>query len=272
MAEGAAANFSYLMKVVRKADLLLSKEKKQVEKQMVQAARTFATSHGKDIVRTAARDIPSVAEMQGSLVARPTDRAMLGFERRIHVEPRTEAASIAALAFDSEEGAVRSKTRNLGVGLDAYWSARMRPICEGEWDGKPDEPRKETACFKAGHCLCSVSGRQLYRFATRFLEQHKLMTMKGTSERALMKDGYLVWRLRGTPREPLFAGLATGVSSGSEGIDEDTYVYWHVSLVLLSPYVPVFQVLECERTDQGEKPGPHEELAVKAMQLFLLQF
>ena len=64
---------------------------------------------------------------------------------------------------------------------------------------------------------------------------------------------------------PLFAGLATGDCSGSESIDEDTYVFWHVAMVLQKPCVPVFHVIECDSTDRGEKPGPHAELAVKAM-------
>ena len=265
VADCNAGSVVFLMKVLRKADSLLAAEKKHRAKQLEESARAFAASRGQEIISATGKDIPAIAEVQSNLSARPADKHTLGIER-LCVEPRSEATSKAAIAFDSEEGAVRSKARNLGVGLDAYWSARMRPICAEEWGDQPEEQgRKETVCFTAGHCLCCRAGRQLHRFALRFVEMHKLMTMKDTAERELLKDGVLTWRLRGVPREPLFAALTTGDGSGSDAIDEDTYVFWHVAKVLLKPYVPVFHVLECDSTDNGEKPGPHEELAVKAI-------
>lgn len=90
--------------------------------------------------------------------------------------------------------------------------------------------------------------------------------MKDTPERALLKDGFLVWLLRGTPKESLFAGLAGAEEDDALGcIDEATYILWHVPFVLLAPYVPVYHVLGCPSLDSGEKFNPMAQLAVEAI-------
>ena len=114
--------------------------------------------------------------------------------------------------------------------------------------------------------MCIAEGRALHKFRNQLLGHQKLLTTKGTVERTLLKGGFLVWMLRGSPREPLFAGLAAADDDSSGGIDEDLYVFWHIAFVLLNPYQPVMHIVDCESTDRGEKPVPHTELAVKAIQ------
>ena len=263
LAECNEENYTYLMKVVRKADFLLATERRQMEKSLVEAAHRFASSTGRAMLDQVARDVPAIAEVQDKLFAMPTDSRVLNCERMC-VAPRSDDMSIRAMSVDSEEGHQRSSTRNLGVGLDAYWSARMRPIAPYDWTGPAVVPDPETRCFKAGCCLCDAAGRQLYKFRNLFMANHKLLTMKDTAERDLMNEGWLVWRLRGVPLEPLCAGLAVADDDSSGDIDEDTNMFWHMPLVHLKPYVPVFHVLNCDAVDQGEKIDPHAELAVQA--------
>ena len=103
----------------------------------------------------------------------------------------------------------------------------------------------------------------LLAFRNKLLAAQKMLTMRDTPERELMKDGHLVWVLRGEPVESLFAGLAGADDASSGSIDECTYIVWHLPLVLLSPYVPVFQTLRCNKLDEGEPWRPGEELAVE---------
>ena len=261
--ECSADNFQHLMKVVRKADFLLSSERKKVEQELIEAARLFANTTGKDMRSRIVRDIPSLSAIEQKLYAGPSDPHGLACCERLHVRPNPDEISAQAIAMDTEEGNEKSKKRNLGVGLDAYWTARMRPIAPEEWTGPADKKMPESRCFLAGHCLCSPGGRQLHRFRNSLIRHQKLMTMKGTPERQLMQDGCLVWVLRGTPRDPLFAGMAGADDDSSGGVDEDVYLFWHIAMVLLSPYVPVYHVLGCDSADSGEKPAPHTEIAVK---------
>ena len=76
----------------------------------------------------------------------------------------------------------------------------------------------------------------------------------------------MVWMLRGSPKESLFQGMVGADDDSSGAIDEDIYVFWHIPMVLLKPYVPVYHVMACDSADRGEKPDPHTELAVKALQ------
>lgn len=260
-----AESYEDLTKILRRADKVVASEARAADLRVDQAARAFADTRGKALVGAAASDIAAANDFRDIMFASPSDASGLGIER-IQLEPNSQATATRAMAFDTEEGHERSSERNLGVGLDAYWSARSKAICAEEWTGPPDDgPRKESMCFLAGRCLCSAEGRKLKRFRNKFMENHKLLTMRGTPERQMLTDAFLVWRLRGVPREPLLEGLLTGEGSGSESIDEDTYLFWHMPMVLLNPYLPVFHTLECESVDRGEKPAPHAELAVKVV-------
>ena len=262
-----ASNYDHLMKVVRKADFLLAREKKKAEQEIAQAARRFASGAGKEIRSRTIRAIPSLSEDEQKLYAVPSDLGGLGFER-MHVRAGSEEVSSLAIAMDTAEGNVFSSQRNLGVGLDGYWQAKMRAITPEEWSGPADKKLPESRCFRAGHCLCTPEGRRLHQFRNKFIAHQKLMTMKGTPERTLLRDGCLVWMLRGSPKESLFQGMVGAEDDSSGAIDEDIYVFWHIPMVLLSPYVPVYHVMACDTADRGEKPAPHTELAVKALQGF----
>ena len=262
LSECNAANFTFLMKVVRKADFLLASEKKRLVQQLELRCQEFSSTGGHEICQQCVEDIPTLAGIRKDLMAMPPDRDQLRFDR-VKFVPDTPSVSANAVAMDSAEGHVRSKNRNLGVGLDAYWNARMSPINPEDWDGPEDKPVRESRCFLAGHCLCSDAGRKLSAFRDKFIEVQKLLTARDTPERDLLANGFLVWVLRGEPRESLVEGMAMGDDASSGDIDESTYVIWHMPFVLFSPYVPVFHALNCNKIDDGDKIVPGEELAVE---------
>ena len=262
--ECTAQNYDFMLKVVRKADFLVAAEKKKMEAQLRQASRLFAAGRGKAMRDAIVRDIPALSDIRDYFSATPTDDNTLACER-LHVTPESDQVSIRAMSIDQEEGHARSNNRNLGVAADAYWAARIRPIAPDEWTGPPDVPSKEGRCFLAGHCLCCADGKKLLAFRNRFIANQKLLTMKDTPDRELLKQGALVWMLRGVPHESLFEGLAACDDESSGDIDECTYILWHAAAMLFKPYIPAFHALECDSLDRGEQPAPYAQLAVKAI-------
>ena len=262
LSECNAENYAFLMKVVRKADFLVASEKKKLELELDLVCRQFAEVRGPEIVGGLVRDVPTMARLSEDLLACPPDEHQLRFDM-VRLVPDIAEVSTRAIAVDGADGHVRSRDRNLGVGLDAYWNARMESIAPDEWTGPADEPKKEHRCFLAGHCLCTMSGRRLLTFRNKFIATQKLLTMRGTAERELLKEGFLVWVLRGEPVDSIFGGMAVADDASADSIDESTYIVWHMPLVLLSPYVPVFHSLRCRKLDDGEGLVPGEELAVE---------
>ena len=208
-----------------------------MEQELELACREFGSADGQDIAHRLVCDLPTVADIRKDLIATPPDRDNECFDR-VRFVPDTPSVSAKALAFSSAEGHARSTTRNLGVGLDAYWNARMRPIAPEEWTGPEDKPEREHRCFRAGHCLCSEAGRKLCAFRNKFIQAQKLVTMKDTPERELLVNGFLVWVLRGEPLESLVEGMAMDDDVSAGDIDESAYVIWHVGICASQPICP----------------------------------
>lgn len=260
MKECTATSFAHFLKVVRKVGSLERADQKATERLALEVIKDFAKGPGVELLSEIVGVFPMLARLKDSLMAMPPNGGLCG-----HVRFAARSADMAqrAFAIDAAPGH-KFRQCTLGSCLDAYWASRHRPIFSGEWTGP--ELRgvaQETACFKAGHCLCCTDGRRLYRFRNSFLRAMKSLTQKDTAERGLLMDGMLVWRLRGRPRESFF-----GAQEDSEDSDPnnylDTIVFWHVAAMSLSPYQPVFQVLLCDAIGEGGCLPGGQELPVTA--------
>lgn len=261
--ECSAPNFDKFLMVVRKAGLLERSEEKVAIRTAAEEVLAFAKGAGQRGARDIAEAFPSLAPALDSMMVMPQS-AGFGFIHHARLAVRSADAARRALALDAAPGH-KFRQCTLGSCLDTYWAARHRPIYSGEWTGPALlGAQEESACFKAGHCVCSSGGKRLYRFRNAFLRAMKSLTPKDTAERKALGDGMLVWRLRGRMRNSFFDGASEDGDTSSSSMVEQRFVFWHVASINFSAYQPVFQPMECRAAEDGIDL-PDDELAVTAI-------
>ena len=178
----------------------------------------------------------------------------------LHAVP--DAATISSAAITkAAAGTDPHNGAQLNRCLDAYWVHRHRPVADEDWQGPLPQsiPSGETVCSKAGHCLCSPEGRQLLRLKDSLYDLLKECCPAETAERALAREGYLVLRLRSMPEQPFFGDD----SDGDEALEEDNR-WWHLSKLMLTPYLPVFTDMVTPAFTEGDPVPLDEEIALQA--------
>ena len=68
-------------------------------------------------------------------------------------------------------------------------------------------------------------------------------------------------RFRGQPKESFFAGLE-GFDCDPD--DENVYLWWHVSFMLFSPYLPVVQPMVCDELELSANIPDNVEVSLQA--------
>ena len=96
----------------------------------------------------------------------------------------------------------------------------------------------------------------MLRLRQSVLKQMKALAPRGSRNRQLLTDGYIVIRARRCAKSDFF---------GDDSSDEDiSYVWLHIAFVLLSPYVPVFQPMDAIRIEDGDIVPDGREVELKA--------
>ena len=262
LAECTPSSFRHMLRVINRADSLLSQEERLRVAATSTALQTFARGPGVAQVQQVVDALPPLMPLRDSLIAIPADMHSAA-PTQLCLAPRSAETARDAISMAYNSKTKRTAAKNLGVGLDEYWVARQRPIYEGDWPGAPSEgERVESRCFKAGHCICSARGLRLFSFRNAFLRRMKFVTPRGSSERALLADGHIVWVIRCAKKVTFFARGAGGDSESSD-VSEDSFHIWHSAFTLFSPYVPVFHRMVCNAVEEDGSlpPGEIEVLA-----------
>ena len=196
--------------------------------------------------------LPGLAALSERLEALPL---RVGDAQVHHLAHFANSDEISACAIGSAcaRGQERGKGyRGFGAGLDAYWNSKTRPIYEGDWHGPSFCGTADTTmCFRAGHCVqCTLQGRRLRAFRNAVLRQMKMFAPRESREREWLRTGFIVLRLRGRPRQTFFGGASGAAADSSDEGLEDLFKFWHVSSLLLSPYIPVFMEMHCKDADE----------------------
>jgi hypothetical protein len=253
-----------MLRVVKKADKLQGNDSKVQDHNLDLQVVSYARGEGAVQVRKLLAEFPSLVPFGNCLMHVPRAEGPLAISHFMHCS-RAFHTSKLALAFNAKPS-IKFGGGGLCASLDSYWAARHRPVYSDDWEGpKPPSSKETTPCCEAGHCICSTSGRRLLRFRNSFLSAMKRVCRRGTAEDTMLREGFVVFLLRGVPRRPIFATLGGPEDSGSEEICEVVYRFWHVALQMFRPYCPVFQEMFCPALDETGTVPLGEELLVEAL-------
>lgn len=224
-------------------------EEKEKEKKKKEAKAAYARTTGVEMVERAVRAIPGLKEIKKDLVSLPLHvggnmkTALLQYRPDTGVMARDCCAALNAIPVNKHDPTVM----NAVTAIDRYCEARYRPVYQEDWGnhgrGCGDFGPVNSPCFEKGVCLETTAGRRLYRFRNAVFAFMKSTCPPKTTMRNYLTDGWLVLALHGRPTFCVFPE--------EEGL-EDQLEYWHVSFLLLSPYIPVFQKMSSEQTRAGD--------------------
>ena len=254
------ADYSRGLRVLRMAGRLCSIEQRREDAACELALADFAKGAGAEAVAKLQQALPKLeaALKQCCIVPlRHGDKQLVSLQA-VPDAPTISSAAIAAAAA----GPDRHAGVQLNRCLDAYWVHRNRPLGDEDWHGpRPDDIRSgETVCSLAGHCLCSIEGRKLRRLRESLYELLKEVSPSESEERSLARDGYLVVRLRAISEQHFF-----GDDSDSDGALEEENRWWHLSKLMLSPYLPVFADMTTPAFDEEDPVPLDEEVVLQAL-------
>lgn len=139
--------------------------------------------------------------------------------------------------------AYTAKQANTSAAMRRIWDEQHHTIMESDCTPIVGKEPAPTLCKMAGMCLCGPSGRLLQGFKNAFLRSMKRVFPSESANRAALMAGNILVRLVATP----------------DSLDKDAWLeledpvqtlYLHVGLMYLSPYQPVFMLVE-----RQEAPG-----------------
>lgn len=236
----APKSYEELCRIVRKAERLVSTAREAEEAKRSNALQVFVQGPGRQrLLGLAGR--AGLGELVDSLHLLPFC-AHDGVGRSSHLRFSSARAREAASAISSTSAYPPS----FAGALDASWGFVCRPVYEEDWHGPEAAADMETPCWRAGVCICSARGKSLFKFRNRLLAALKRLCPRGTREHDALCDGHVVLRLRGKPMANKGVADWFGDSDDEQLRESDVEtLFWHVSLLVLSPFVPVFQPMDC---------------------------
>ena len=233
LANVAESQYSRGLRILRRAGRLASAEALALHARSDQAIADYVKNEGANTMATVKDTFPQLSESLQKCCAMPLrDRD----ESIAYVHTVSDASSIAASTATLLASAPNVPAHvRMGQCLDAYWAHRHRPVGADDWQG-PELGGKQggtdSACCKAGHCLCSPEGRRLKRMTDRFYAIVKEFCPADSKERELARDGFIVVRLCQQPVHRLF-------DDSEEEDPEDENRWWHIAKLMLKPYLPI---------------------------------
>ncbi len=191
--------------------------------------------------------MPNITPFVGKLAAVPDQGPFAVFS----FLGKQEQAAVAAVSYAVAAGS-RHKT-NIGPMIDEAWSSQHQPITTHVTEGlavlvgtfseavaRANRASGATpTCFELGVCICGASGTRIWNARNLFYRLLKQVTPRKSQMRQHLKDGKLAVRLRFSPVFTFFAS-GDGISSD---VDEDQFVFWHLSDISLSQCNVSFQRL-----------------------------
>eukprot|EP00971_Amphidinium_carterae_P068171 1349634-Amphidinium_carterae.1 len=148
------------------------------------------------------------------------------------------------------------KHTNVLQALEKQWSAAHEVLEESSCNDVAVASRKHALCKQLRLCVCSDAGRELLKFRNRLLVVMKaLFKAKETKQR--LTQGFMVLQLR----------LIQPCLHEHSPSREET-LWMHISSMSLSPYKPVFHVLQQTYDDTGFWGAAAERILLQWNALF----
>lgn len=244
-------NLPATLRLARQLDRCKAGAARAASREHLDVVRRFAAEHTGAVVETAIRCAPRLAPIKHCLRALPCglDACLL------QVAPHTVCHDTEVLMQCLSQ--LPSKA-SLLPSLDAQWG-HLHRLLEGEVAPLRTES-PISPCHKAGVCLCSEAGRELFRFRNAFLKHMKPTFVRQEGQkRRLLQDGRIVIKLLPAPKhDPDNADLSLMWGLVPQ--------YWHVSAMSFSPYEPTLQEMtECDTTDLDDARPIEGEIALKVV-------
>ena len=151
----------------------LAETERSTREEDVRAIETYLAANNNVVAASILAAVPQLAPVAHCLSAEPL--ASQGcVVARLAVDASARAADAILLWADSQRSArgtanIHKVARDHWVGLHA----QVCSPCDGEDDAPLDDERPTSPCFRAGLCICSVSGRKLHTFRNFVLEAIK---------------------------------------------------------------------------------------------------
>jgi hypothetical protein len=201
--------------------------------------------------------IPKLGGMGDALFAVPDS-----FATTLQFFPDTASMASKLASFANEH----NKRTNASVALRADWAMRVATL---NGSGVPPIPPVTKAakvaqrCYECGVCVCDADGTLLWKMVNSFLVALKSSCKKGTPDRVLLADGYIVanlaWERPGSGADEVESAAVPPLQmSGS--------VWAHIGLQYLSPFRPTFQTMAERELASGEYVPPHH-IPLQALEL-----
>ena len=251
---------SQLVAMIREVQSALNKKEADRQRDECQAIATYAAENTDRLVAQLVEVAPGLRHVASCMRAVPFcgDVGMLC----LHA-PTVSHKALACASYVQQRAPRRGSTRTINVAVKKHWEHRTRLIGPTEGDDLADDalamaaPR-ESKCFLAGHCICSVEGKLLHKLVVNFLRAFKAVFIKANAQL----------------RENLASGMVAVRLSGCRlGASEDERELWgvgerflHVSDMSWNPYAPIFQELAHVADDElAYCNGSDDELSLKAL-------
>ena len=162
-----------------------------------------------------------------ALAALPMVAVPLGSGMHVHVKAPTPEDVAGPLAW----AASHSQKHGMSTRLEAHWDLLHREIAPPA-DMQEGEAPGQSACQKAGICICTGEGVTVRKIADKFLKHMKRHFPFGSQKRKALAQGDFVVKLAGrmTSYEDVVAGVLPLTISR----------WYHIGLMYLSPIEPTF--------------------------------
>jgi hypothetical protein len=212
-----------ILSVARRADRVQANLLREAGEANDKALVTYQENIGRDVVQAVRQAVPELAAFPMEAEA-----GAPGYHVRVDLPGVEEVKAAVGWACENTHAS------GLAVRLEAWWELLHRTLLEADCPatGPVAAPGR---CFAAGMCLCCDAGRALDRRATRLVNHVKAVCPPHSPRRADLLAGRLLVRLIGRPAE--YEDLI-------EGDEPIVDVWYHLGLVNLSPFEPIFHVLE----------------------------
>ena len=252
------AGYTFACKAVRAADRLDAEHEKQMQDKENCLVVAYAASTGADQAAALVRAIPSLAQLGvESFHGLPfVSHTPAQFN---HVSWAPSVRETSRLVYAMLKANPELRPTGLYRQLDEVWGDNCSAVLEEDWSGPNLTDQKEPAdphakCREAGICFQTKDGRNLYKCRNRILAAMKRLAPPKSDLRRKQVEGRLALKIRGSPREQFFEPDPLGwdeYMGASDAVDLDVFYVWHLSFLLLSPYVPCWQLMQiadCEET------------------------
>lgn len=257
-----------MIRVVRLCNRMEASKERSQEKAVEDAIVAFAVGQGQARLQQLAQTLGLPKLLSGKFHCFPDlacrSEATLGLASFLRHLPDCARTSSDAVDKASQHGPY-----GLLGALDVYWGKKCLPVYDEDWKG-PEvgeaDLDERSPCCKAGMCICSPSGLQLFRFRNSVLLAMKRLCPKNSVEKQLLREGHLVLRMRGVAKGRSSLALAQwfGDDDMLENSEGELVIFWHVAFIVLAPYMPIFQAMDCKQLQNGERLPDSLEVELEA--------